>query len=132
MRDYNYVGMTGRLTRDVEVRYTQNGTAVADATLASNHKFGDKDEVNFVDLVFWGPKAEFAGEHLSKGKAILVQGRLQQQRWESEGQKRSKIVVVVEDVTFLPGNKVGEVSDEKPVKAEKTKKSSKTEEDILF
>jgi single-strand DNA-binding protein len=130
MRDFNKVILTGRLTRDVEVRYTGKGTAVADATLASNHKFGETDEVNFIDLVFWGPKAEFAGEHLAKGKAILVEGRLQQQRWESDGQKRSKIVLVVEDVTFLPGNK-GE--DAPTPKAErKSSKTSKTDEDIPF
>ncbi len=80
MRDYNRVTVTGRLTRDIEVRHTANGTAVADGTLASNHKFGEVDEVNFFDLVFWGARAEFAEKYLKKGKGVLIEGRLQQQR----------------------------------------------------
>lgn len=106
MRDFNKWIGTGRITKDIELRQTTGGTSVADGTLATNHKFGETDEVSFVDLVFWGPKAEFASKFLTKGKAILVEGRLQQQRWEKDGEKRSKMVVVVEDVNFLPGNKV--------------------------
>jgi single-strand DNA-binding protein len=135
MRDFNSVVITGRMTRDVELRTTGGGTNVADATLASNHKFGETDEVGFYDLVFWGAKAEFASKYLTKGKAILVQGRLQQQRWEKEGEKRSKVVIVVEDVTFLPGNKVdGEPSGEEGEvsKPKKSKKEGSGDGDIPF
>lgn len=121
MRDYNKWVGTGRITKDVVLRTTTGGTSVADATLATNHKFGETDEVSFVDLVFWGPKAEFASKFLTKGKAILVEGRLQQQRWEKDGEKRSKMVVVIEDVTFLPGNKVDDRdSGDKETKPAKT------------
>lgn len=132
MRDYNKWIGTGRITRDVELRTTTGGTSVADGTLATNHKFGETDEVSFIDLVFWGPKAEFASKFLTKGKAILIDGRLQQQRWEKDGEKRSKMVVVVEDVTFLPGNKMDDKDsgdkETKPAKSE----GKKSEKEIPF
>lgn len=129
MRDYNKWVGTGRITKDVVLRTTTGGTSVADATLATNHKFGETDEVSFVDLVFWGPKAEFASKFLTKGKAILVEGRLQQQRWEKDGEKRSKMVVVIEDVTFLPGNKTDDRdSSDKETKPAKTTAGKKGEE----
>ena len=126
MRDYNKWVGTGRITKDVVLRTTTGGTSVADGTLATNHKFGETDEVSFVDLVFWGQKAEFASKFLTKGKAVLVEGRLQQQRWEKDGEKRSKMVVVIEDVTFLPGNKIDdkETSSEKPAKTTTEKKGA--------
>lgn len=132
MRDYNRVTVTGRLTRDVELRHTASGVAVADATLASNHKFGEVDEVNFFDLVFWGSKAEFASQYLKKGKGVLVEGRLQQQRWEKDGEKRSKVVLVVEDVTFLPGNKLDDKDGSEEAPKKETVRKSGSGEDIPF
>lgn len=132
MRDYNKWVGTGRITKDVELRTTTGGTSVADGTLATNHKFGETDEVSFVDLVFWGPKAEFASKFLSKGKAVLVEGRLQQQRWVTkEDEKRSKMVVVVEDITFLPGNKTKEDSDSKDEKPAKSTSAGKSENPLF-
>jgi single-strand DNA-binding protein len=102
----NKVILLGHLTRAIELRYTANGNAVGNFGIASNRKFvqgGDlKEEVCFVDCVVFGKQAEASSQHLGKGSKVLIDGRLQQQRWETEdGQKRSKHVVVVERITYL-------------------------------
>jgi single-strand DNA-binding protein len=111
MASYNRVILLGNLTRDVEVKHIASGTAVANASLAVNEKYKDKsgnaiEDVTFVDLTLWGRTAEVAGEYLSKGSPVLVEGRLKQESWEKDGQKRSKIVVVVEKLTMV-GQKGG-------------------------
>lgn len=107
MAGFNKVVLMGNLTRDPELRYTPSGTPVANFGLAVSRRFkqGDelKEEVCFVDIVVFGKQAEHCGQYLSKGNGVLVDGRLQQRRWESEdGQKRSKHEVVAQAVTFLP------------------------------
>jgi single-strand DNA-binding protein len=104
---FNKVILIGNLTKNPEVRYTPSGTPVASFGLAVNRKFrqGDelRDEVCFVDIVVFGKQAEHCGQYLSKGNGVIVDGRLQQRRWEAEdGQKRSKHEVVAQTVTFLP------------------------------
>lgn len=106
MASYNRVILMGNLTRDPELRYTSGGTAVANFSLAVNRRFKTDDEVreevDFFDIVVWGKQAENCSEYLSKGRPVLVEGRLQQNRWEtSEGQKRSKVEVVANTVQFL-------------------------------
>ena len=64
-----------------------------------------KDEVSFIDIVVFGKQAEFCGKYLNKGTAVIVDGRIQQRRWESDGQQKSKIEVVAQSVNFLPGSK---------------------------
>ncbi len=96
MAGFNQVILVGNLTRNPELRYTPNGTAVASFGLASSRRFkqGDdlKEEVCFVDIVAFGKQAENAAQYISKGSQVLVDGRLQQRRWEKEdGQKRSKL-----------------------------------------
>jgi single-strand DNA-binding protein len=107
MASLNKVILLGNLTRDPELRYTPNGTAVSSFGLAVNRRYrqGDewKDEVCFVDVVTYGRQAETVGEYLSKGSMALVEGRLQWRSWESEtGQKRSKHEVVAMNVQFMP------------------------------
>jgi single-strand DNA-binding protein len=107
MVSFNKVILLGNLTRDPEVRYTPNGTAVASFAIAVNRRYkqGDetKDEVSYIDIVVFGKTAENCGQYLNKGDAILVDGRLQQRRWETEdGQKRSKVEVVAQTVNFMP------------------------------
>jgi single-strand DNA-binding protein len=107
MVSFNKVILLGNLTRDPEVRYTPNGTAVANFAIAVNRRYkqGDetKDEVSYIDIVVFGKTAENCGQYLNKGDAILVDGRLQQRRWETEdGQKRSKVEVVAQTVNFMP------------------------------
>jgi single-strand DNA-binding protein len=104
---FNKVILIGNLTRNPELRYTPNGTPVASLGLAVSRRYkqGDelKEEVCFVDIVVFGKQAEHCGQYLSKGNGIIVDGRLQQRRWETEdGQRRSKHEVVAQTVTFLP------------------------------
>jgi single-strand DNA-binding protein len=102
---FNRVILIGNLTKDPEVRYTPGGTPVATIPIAVNSKFkqGDemKDEVLFIDTVVFGKQAEACGQYLSKGRSVLVEGRLRERRWEYEGQKKSKMEVVANTVRFL-------------------------------
>lgn len=108
MTSFNKVILLGNLTRDPEVRYTPNGIAVASFALAVNRKYkqGDetKEEVSYIDIVVFGKQAESCGQYINKGDSVLVDGRLQQRRWDDKetGQKRSKIEVVAQSVNFMP------------------------------
>ena len=107
MASFNKVILLGNLTRDPELRYTPNGTPVATFGLAVNRRSGQGDErreeVCFVDIVTFGREAETASEFLSKGRAALIEGRLQWRSWEGQdGQKRSKHEVVAERIQFMP------------------------------
>ncbi|MEO5357030.1 MAG: single-stranded DNA-binding protein [Nitrospirae bacterium YQR-1] len=103
---FNKVIFVGNLTKDPELRYTSQGTAVASFSLAVNSrgKQGDdlKDETLFIDITVFGKQAEPCGQYLSKGSPVLVEGRLRERRWEVEGQKRSKFEVISQTVKFLP------------------------------
>lgn len=101
--DTNVVVLVGNLTRDVEVRHLGTGTSVADVGLAVNRKVKDKEEVSFFDVVVWGRQAEVLAEYAEKGRKIAITGRLEQQTWEKDGQKRSKVVVVCENLQLLGG-----------------------------
>jgi single-strand DNA-binding protein len=107
MASYNRVVLVGNLTRDVELRFTPQGTAVTDISLAVNERVKRNEqwveEVNFFDVTLWARTAEVAGEYLSKGSSILIEGRLKLDRWEQEGQKRSKIKIVGEKMQMLGG-----------------------------
>lgn len=111
MASFNRVVLVGNLTRDVELRYTPQGTAVTDVGLAVNErvKRNDQwvDEANFFDVTLWGRLAEIAGEYLSKGSSVLIEGRLKQESWEQEGKKRSKVKVVAEKLQMLGGRSGG-------------------------
>lgn len=111
MASYNRVVLVGNLTRDVELRYTPSGTAVTDIALAVNERVKRNDqwveEAHFFDVTLWGRTAEVAGEYLSKGSSVLIEGRLKQDRWEQDGQKRSKVQVVGEKMQMLGGRAGG-------------------------
>jgi len=112
---YNKVILIGNLTRDPEIRYTPQGTSVANFSLAVNRRYkaGDetREEVSYFDVVVFGKQAETCGQYLNKGSMVLVDGRLQQRRWEGEdGKKRSKVEVVGENVRFMP-KRSGAVDD---------------------
>ena len=107
MTSFNKVIMMGNLTRDPEVRYTPNGIAVANFAIAVNRKYkqGDetREEVSYIDIVVFGKQAESCGQYINKGDSVLIDGRLQQRRWETEdGQKRNKVEVVAQSVNFMP------------------------------
>lgn len=98
---YNKVILLGNLVRDVELRYTPSNKAVADVPIAVNG-FRD-DDTCFVDLTIWQRQAEVAAEYLKKGSPVLIEGRLEQDRWEdSQGDKKSKHKVTVERLTLVP------------------------------
>ncbi len=115
MASFNKVILVGNLTRDPEVRYTTGGSAVCDITLAVNYQWTDKksnerkEEVSFIDVTLWGRTAEIAGEYLAKGRPVLVEGRLQQDKWDDKetGQKRSKLKVVADAMQLLGGRSEG-------------------------
>ena len=126
MPGFSHVALLGHLTRDPELRYTPQGAAVCNLSVAVNHKFTKKDgekaeSVAFVDVSAWNRQAETCAEFLKKGRLVLVSGRLSQDHWEDKGtgQKRSKLSVVAGSVQFLgaSGSKdnepsIGAVSEE--------------------
>lgn len=115
MPSYNSVQLMGNLTRDPEVRYTPNGTAVAELGMAISRKFKGNDglmqeETTFVDVTLWSKVAELASQYLKKGNPVFIQGRLQMDSWEDKqsGQKRSKLKVVGEVMQMLGGKPAGD------------------------
>ncbi|MFO7767443.1 MAG: single-stranded DNA-binding protein [bacterium] len=113
MPHLNQVYITGRLTRDPELRYTQSGVPVLNARLASNsfYKGADgewKQETTFLGLVAWQGLAERCFERLRKGSAVMVSGRLNSSEWQnSEGEKRSTLEVRADRVQFLDRTEEG-------------------------
>ena len=117
MPHFNKVILMGHLTRDPDLRFIQSGTPVAQFGLAINRRRngegGPKEEVTFIEVVAWGRLAEICGEYLTKGAPILVEGRIQQDRWETEeGEHRSQLKVIAETVRFLPWGRSREEEDD--------------------
>lgn len=106
---FNRVILIGNLTRKPELRMTGGGTPVATLTLAVNSRYThvgeSKEETLFMDCTVFGKQAETVEQYLGKGRSVLVEGRLQEQRWEREGVKHSKMVVIANNVRFLGGGK---------------------------
>ncbi len=104
---FNRVILVGNLTRDMELRYLQSGTALATTGIATNRRFKtangeQKDETMFIDLTFFGRTAEVANQYLRKGSKVLVEGRLILEQWvDQNGQKRSKHSITVENMQML-------------------------------
>jgi len=112
MASYNRVVLVGNLTRDPELRYIPSGTAVADIGLAVNDRRKNQngewvEETQFIDVTLWARTAEVAGEYLSKGSSVLIEGRLKYDTWEKDGQKHSKLRVVGERMQMLGGRSGG-------------------------
>ncbi len=107
MRDVNMVVLVGRLTRDAELKYTNSGQAICRFGIAVNRsrKQGDQwvDEASFFDVDYWGKGGEAVKQYLVKGKQVAVEGELRQDRWEQDGQTRSKVVVAASNVQLLGG-----------------------------
>ena len=101
-RAINQVILMGRLTRDPEMRTTPNGKNVTSFSLAVDRP-GNDDSADFFDITAWEKTGELVNQYLSKGRRCLVQGRLSFRSWEQDGQKRSKVEVIANDVTFLDG-----------------------------
>lgn len=142
-RSWNRVELIGNLTRDPEIRYTPQGTAVATFSIATNRTFvsdGERrEEADFHRVVAWNKLAELCGQLLKKGNRVFVSGRLQNRSWEQDGQTRNITEIVIEDMILLTskgGTEVNEgTSEEFPEEipsrtvdeAPKTAKSDKAE-----
>lgn len=112
MTDLNNVFLIGRLTRDMEIRYSNGGMAIGRFSLAVNRskKTGDKweDEANFFDCSLFGKTAETMSQYLAKGKQVAVSGELRQSRWEQDGQNRSRVEIAVNNIQLLGGKSEGQ------------------------
>lgn len=105
---FQQVILIGNATRDTELRYTPNRTAVADVGIAVNKRIKKNDEwvdePTFLDVTCWAKTAEIAGEYVKKGKQIMIEGELRVDKWESnEGEKRSRLVIVARQLKLLGG-----------------------------
>ncbi|WP_281950608.1 single-stranded DNA-binding protein [Nitrosophilus kaiyonis] len=104
---YNRVIMLGNLTRDIELRYTQNGMAIAKSAIATNRRYKtqtgeQKEETCFIDITLFGRAAEIANQYLKKGRKILIEGRLVFEQWvDQSGQKRSKHSIAVDNLQMI-------------------------------
>jgi len=112
MASFNKVILLGNVTRDPELRYISNGTAVTEIGLAVNDRRKTAtgewvEETTFVDVTLWGRTAEIAGEYVTKGSPLLIDGRLKLDTWEKDGKKNSKLRVVCERMQLL-GSRSGE------------------------
>lgn len=134
----NKVFLGGNLTKDPELRYTPSGMGVTDIRLAINRIYLDRnnekhEETTFVDIVVWGKQAETVCQYLKKGSAVLIEGALQFDSWEKEGQKHSKIRVKASRVQFLtiPGKQTS-IPDETGHDEEHLANSAATPEDLPY
>jgi len=119
-RDINNVILIGRLTRDAELKSVSNGQAVVKFSIAVNRsrRQGDgwEDEPNFFDVLVWGKQAETLHQYLVKGKAVAVDGELRQDRWQQDGQNRSKVEIVASHIQLLGGGQQSGSSGSSPEK----------------
>lgn len=116
--NFNKVMLMGNLTRDIEIRHTQSNTAIGKFGIAVNRRYsvGDggnreqREETSFIDCEVWGRTAEIMSQYLQKGRPVFIEGRLRMDQWEDKnsGQKRSKLLVVVENFQFVDSRSDGE------------------------
>ncbi len=119
MASYNRVILLGNLVRDIELRYTNSRMAVCQNAIAVNDRRKNAsgewiDETSFVDVTFFGRTAEVVSEYLGKGSPIFVEGRLKQDTWEKDGQKRSKLYVIVDRMQLLGSRSEGKNGEARP------------------
>jgi len=103
MTDVNVVVLIGRLTRDCELKMTNGGTFVLNGSVAVNRYTGKDlpDDVSYVDFVMWGRQAEGAAPYMTKGRQVCLNGELRQERWNKDGQNRSRISVNVRSAQLI-------------------------------
>ncbi len=125
MASLNKVFLMGNLTRDPEIRYTSSGNPVTSFGLAVNRFYTDQSgekqqDTCFTRIVVFGKQAESCSKYLSKGRLVLIEGRLQYRSWESEGKRRSSLDVVGERVQFMPtgGNRSNKTENKEEVEEE--------------
>jgi single-strand DNA-binding protein len=135
MSDVNKVFLMGRLTRDPELRYMPKGAPVASFGVATNRVFTGsdgqrKEDATFVDIDAFGKTAELCSQYLTKGRQVFIEGRLKYRAWESQdGQKRNKLTVVAERVTFIGGRGEGQA---RPAAGDGPAESAETKDEPKF
>jgi single-strand DNA-binding protein len=107
-RSFNQVVIMGNLTKDPDLRTTPNGGSVCSFSMALNRNYKDTNDewteaTDYVDVVAWSSLAERTAKYISKGRPVLVHGRLQSRTWEKDGQKHSKVEVVAQEIVYLGG-----------------------------
>jgi len=120
----NNVSLAGRMTRDCELKYTQDGKAIGNFTIAINKRY-KKDEANFINCVAFGKTAELVAEYVKKGHLLGVAGSIETSSWEKDGQKHYRTEVAVDQITFLQSKGEGATTKET---TNTTTKSEDTEE----
>ncbi len=138
-KGFNKVVVLGNLTRDPELRSTPNGQSVASFSLAVNRSWknaeGETQEaVDFFDCVAWGKAGEIISQYMQKGRPILVSGRLASRSWEQDGNKRSKVEIVVEDFNFIgdgQGQRGGDGGGSAPAKSAGGSKKKADDEVVI-
>jgi len=133
-KGFNKVTLLGNLTRDPETRVTTGGTSVTSFSLAVNRTWRSsegeqQEEVSYFDCTAWGKAGEIIAQYTQKGRALLVSGRLRQSTWEQEGQKRSKVEVVVEDFNFISDGGGNSNYNSEPAPAKEEVKETKKKDD---
>ena len=137
-KDFNAVGMIGRLTRDAELTYTTKGTALTKFAVANNDMKPGlngnwEDEVSFFDCVLWGKTGENLNSYLNRGQQVLLEGRLKQERWQDKNTQagRSKVVFVVHKVQLL-GKNQGTSAQKTEELFQATDNGEQFEDDLAF
>ena len=134
-KGFNKVVLMGNLTRDPETRQTPNGQSVTNFSLAISRSWKGQDgntqeQVSFIDCVAWGKTGDIIAQYVQKGRPILVSGRLDQRSWEQDGNKRSKVEVVVEDFNFI-GSGGGDGAGSRSTSSSSSS-SKKSEDDVVI
>ena len=102
----NKVYLTGNLTKDPEIRYTQSGTAMATTGIAVNQGYGEKQTTDFFNLQAWDKTAEFMGKFFNKGSRVVIEGHLHNYSYEDKNKvKRSGVDIVVDNIEFAGGKR---------------------------
>lgn len=135
-KGFNKVILMGNLTRDPETRQTPSGQSVTNFSLAVNRTWKGQDgstqeAVSYIDCVAWGKTGEVIAQYMQKGRPILVDGRLDQRSWEQDGNKRSKIEVIVENFNFVGGGNDSGGSSSRSTSAPGGAPSSKKTDDVV-
>jgi len=139
-KGFNKVTLLGNLTRDPETRNTPSGQSVTNFSLAVNRTWKGSDgqqqeAVSYIDCVAWGKAGEIISQYLTKGRPVLVHGRLDQRSWDDKdsGQKRSKIEVVVEDFNFIDsGSGGGDGAPRAAASSSSNVSSAKKKDDVVI
>ena len=136
---FNQAIVMGNLTRDPEVRTTPSGQSVASFAVATNRNWTDpsgeqKEAVEYHEIVAWGKLGELVGNYLSKGRKVLVTGRLQTRSWETDGVKRQKTEIVATDINFLDraGDGGGDYTPPASAQSGEAKKPAKKSDDVII